>query len=214
MVSERSLSYRGGVSSSTRARPLPPAQRRAALIAAVLPLVREHGVGVSTRQLAEASGVAEGTIFRVFPDKDALIQAVIGAATDPEPIVAELATIDLALPLRERMVAFTTVLQTWVRDIITLMMSVRAHTGQPNAERAKTDERTRNENSSRVDVAVIALLESDRDAFRLPLTEVVRVLRALVVAGSHPMLARSGALTPEEMVDVVLHGVLGRGAAC
>ncbi len=213
-MSERSLSDHRRVSNSTRARPLPPAERRAALIAAVLPLVREHGVGVSTRQLAEASGVAEGTIFRVFPDKDALIQAVIGAAIDPEPILAELAAIDLGLPLPERMIAFTSILQAWLRDIISLMMSIRAHAGAPGDDRARIDEQSRREDSSRIDAAVIRLLEPDQDAFRLPLSDVVRMLRAFVVASSHPMLARGGVLTTQEMVDVILNGVLVRSGSC
>jgi AcrR family transcriptional regulator len=196
-----------GVSTSTRARPLPPDERRAALIAAALPLVRQHGLAVTTRQLAEASGVAEGTIFRVFPDKDALIQAAIGAATDPEPILAELAGIDLALPLRERMIALTTILQRWLRDIISLMMSLRTRPGPPG------DERDRSAGSTRIDAAVTALIEPDRAAFRLPLDEVVRVMRVFVFAGSHPILARDGALSPQEMIDVLLDGVLERGDA-
>src|ERR1700761_6793119 len=89
--------------SSSRARPLPPPQRRAALIAATLPLIVEHGAAVTTRQIAEASGVAEGTIFRVFPDKAALIQAVFEAACDPAPLVAELDAIDLQQPLVPRL---------------------------------------------------------------------------------------------------------------
>ena len=55
-----------------RVAPLAPDDRRAALIEATLPLLREHGTAVSTRQIADAAGVAEGTIFRVFPDKNSL----------------------------------------------------------------------------------------------------------------------------------------------
>src|SRR5690349_3699156 len=58
VVSEYSLSYAEPMSE--RARPLPPAERRAALVAATLPLISEHGPAVSTRQIAVAAGVAEG----------------------------------------------------------------------------------------------------------------------------------------------------------
>ena len=44
---------------------LAPEERRAALIAATIPLLHEHGLEVSTKQIAHAAGVAEGTIFGV-----------------------------------------------------------------------------------------------------------------------------------------------------
>ncbi len=57
---------------SRRAESLPPDERRAMIIEAMLPLLLEHGEMVTTRQIAEAAGIAEGTIFRVFADKDEL----------------------------------------------------------------------------------------------------------------------------------------------
>ena len=61
----------------TRAQPLPPAERRASLIAATRQLILDHGPDVTTRQVAEAAKVAEGTLFRVFPTRRDLIAATI-----------------------------------------------------------------------------------------------------------------------------------------
>ena len=44
---------------SRRASALPADERRAAIVAAVRPVVLEHGERVTSRQIAEAAGVAE-----------------------------------------------------------------------------------------------------------------------------------------------------------
>ena len=82
-----------------------PEDRRAALIAATIPLLHEHGLDVSTRQIADAAGVAEGTIFGVFKDKSSLVVAALVQALDPQPTLDALAAIDRGLDLRERLVA-------------------------------------------------------------------------------------------------------------
>ncbi|WP_378784786.1 TetR/AcrR family transcriptional regulator [Nonomuraea fastidiosa] len=81
-----------------------PEDRRAALVEATLPLLREHGTAVSTRQIAEAAGVAEGTIFGVFPDKASLVRATLVRAFDPRPAVEEIEAVGTELELRARLV--------------------------------------------------------------------------------------------------------------
>ena len=73
---------------------LSPDERRATIIAATIPLLRTHGAAVTTKQIAEAAGVAEGTIFGVFPDKASLILAALGTAFDQETVLRQLSAID------------------------------------------------------------------------------------------------------------------------
>src|SRR5215468_8574185 len=78
-------------------------ERRAAIVRATVPLLREHGLTVSTRQIAAAAGVAEGTLFGVFPDKAALLRAAVISVLDPAPAVAAIEDIDPGADLRERL---------------------------------------------------------------------------------------------------------------
>src|ERR1044072_7488750 len=94
-----------------RARPLSPDERRAAIIRATRPLLMEHGQRTTTKLVAEAAGIGGGPIFRVFPTKEALFDAVLDAEFDPEPFLAAIAEIDLEQPLRDRMIEVTTPLQ-------------------------------------------------------------------------------------------------------
>src|SRR3954465_7061413 len=88
-----------------RAAPLSADERRDAIIDVVVPLLLQHGSEVTTRQIAEAAGIAEGTIFRVFPDKAALLMAAAEETMNPPEGRTEL---EIALAgvtdLRERVV--------------------------------------------------------------------------------------------------------------
>ena len=68
----RDPTSRPGATGRGRAR-WRPTSAGAPIVDAVVPLLLEHGGDVTTRQIAEAAGIAEGTIFRVFPDKAALL---------------------------------------------------------------------------------------------------------------------------------------------
>ena len=84
-----------------------PKHRKAAIVDSVLPLVAERGNDVTSRELAQAAGVAEGTLFRAFGDKTALVGAVavegLHRAARPEETLAELTAIDPGLPLERRL---------------------------------------------------------------------------------------------------------------
>src|SRR3954451_7765503 len=88
-----------------RAAALPVDERRSMIVAVTLPLLLEHGDRVTSRQIAEAAGIAEGTIFRAFVDKDEIITAAVEAALDTEPLEAAVRAIDPTLRLEDALAA-------------------------------------------------------------------------------------------------------------
>lgn len=194
--------------SRRRAAALPPEQRRELLVQATLPLLLEHGTAVTTRQIAEAAGVAEGTIFRAFPDKDSLVAAVVEAAFDPAPFEADLARIPLDAPLVHRLEVAVDLLQQRIGALGRLMVAAGLTRPPGNAAAA-----VRRQPPTSVE-AIARLFEPDAGSLRRSPVESALVLRSLTFAGTHPMMVDEPT-PPSEIVDVLLHGVLaGPGATC
>src|SRR4051794_30177432 len=104
-----------------RARAMSPDDRRAAIVDVALPLLREHGQAMTTRQVAEAAGIAEGTLFRAFGSKDELVRACAASVFDTVPVVAQLRGIDPDLSLDERLTAGVAAMQRHVEQIVGLI---------------------------------------------------------------------------------------------
>jgi AcrR family transcriptional regulator len=181
---------------SRRAAALPPAERRAAIVTATLPLMLQHGTGVSTRQIAEAAGIAEGTIFRVFPDKDSLVAAVVEAAFDPEPVEFALAQIDESLSFDERLTAAVVIMQRRLRNIWNISAAVGLSSGPPPRHTRTTEF-----------PALTALFEPEQHHLSRSPKMAAQILRGLTLALTHPALAPDQPITPAEIVSLMLDGV-------
>ncbi len=184
----------------TRAEALPPEERRAHIVAAAHPLLLTHGTSATTRQIADAAGIAEGTIFRVFDDKDALIDAVIDEVTDVTSVVAALGELDRSQPLDERLVAAVEVLRRRVSAVFAMASALgpRFAAGRPGSNEARVIARV---------AALADLFEPDRDRIRVDPLRAARALHGLTIASTHPLLTSAEPLTSEEIVSLLLDGI-------
>lgn len=231
-VSEHSLRYTGPVIESTpRARPMPRDDRRAAIIAATIPLVVEHGTAVTTRQIAHAAGVAEGTLFRAFADKDEILRATVCFILDPEPIAAELRAVPTALSLVDLVTQLVLILAAR-QELVMRVMGVAhqilrspATTDEvaatadsdgpgPQTHDAAGSQHDARSKSMQILLAVVAeRLDAYRPELRLAPEQAARVLLSIVMGNSLPIVGHEGRLDASEIVDVVLHGVGSPGLA-
>ncbi|MEZ5167593.1 MAG: helix-turn-helix domain-containing protein [Acidimicrobiales bacterium] len=184
---------------SRRASGLPPAERREAIVAATVPLLMEHGEMVTTRQIAEAAGIAEGTVFRAFADKAEILSAALEAALDMGELDRRLGAISTAAPFEEQLVQATEIYQQRVAQMWLLVSNL----GPQLREQAR-----RPLDSS---VALTDLFARHRDRITLSPEAASRYLRAVTLASTHPMVSAS-TLDSRQIVRLFLHGVAAAGS--
>lgn len=111
-------------------------ERRAAIAYATIPLLEQHGSQVSTRQIAIAAGVAEGTLFRAFDDKVELLTAAAERALDPTARVAEVDGLPAAPDLAAELVQVARVIADGGRRVRRVMLAVHGMLASEEGQRA------------------------------------------------------------------------------
>lgn len=187
-----------GQPTRNRAQPLAPEDRKAMIIEAVIPLLIEHGRGVTSRQIADAACVAEGTIFRAFGDKESLVQAAVEKYLDPEPLREALRSIDPARPLEHKVGAIIALLRERFRDVMRIMAVVGYERPPVPQERSEF-------------AAIIArVLAPEAQELNWPPDRVAHILRLISFASAFPALNDGIEFSADDLARIALVGVAGR----
>ncbi|MFB9310662.1 AcrR family transcriptional regulator [Agromyces hippuratus] len=180
---------------STRARPMPVEERRAAIAQATLPLLVAHGRDVTTRQIADASGVAEGTLFRVFDDKEAIIDAAVEHFLDPEPFRAALRSIDPSLPLELKVELVLARFLERFSGIFGVFASLGSRPRPPA------------QNLEIITDIFDELLAPDLEALRVPPAQVFKFVRLVAFSSAMPQFGPTIGLDTDELAHLIVHGI-------
>lgn len=183
--------------SRDRARPLAPEERRAAILDAVMPLLREHGRDASTRQLAEAAGIAEGTLFRAFGDKESIISAAIDRIRDPEPLRNALRGIDPDEPTEAKVRQVLGLLRERFGQVVQFMTALRLQGPPPRHPQPEDAEW----------LTVFAQLFRP-DELTIPPAAFEHYLRLLAFGSAIPVFSSAHPFDTDQLADIVLRGVL------
>ncbi|MFA1542498.1 TetR/AcrR family transcriptional regulator [Actinomadura monticuli] len=210
--------------SRRRAPGMSPAERREMIVRTALPLVAEHGTTVTTGQIARAAGIGEATIFRVFADKDELLDACVTEALRNDHVVAEIAGIPLDQPLTGRLAEASAAIEAYLVRMGMVLGALHATGGRPGAPRGPRGGPERGHDAggpdrdaamNRTRDAIAELFEPEADRLRLPAEQIASLFLGLTFTRARPPAgpAEHAASSPsmEEYLDVFLHGALKEG---
>ena len=182
---------------SGRARPLAVEDRRDMILAVVIPLIIAKGRDVTSREIAEACGIAEGTIFRAFGDKETLLNAAIERYLDPEQLQSNLRSISIELPLQIKLRSVFGLLVDRFSGVIHLYSALGRHGPPP-----------RREDSMNEFVQIIDdLLAPNRHELRVLPETVAHYARIVAFSSALPVFSDTIPFNTDELVELLIHGV-------
>ncbi|MEU2726020.1 TetR/AcrR family transcriptional regulator [Streptomyces smyrnaeus] len=162
-----------------------PDSRRESIVRSPLPLVIEHGSAVTTRQVAVA-GIGEGTIFRVFADKEELLDACVTETLSPAHVLDELTLASMDQPLADRLTEAASALHAHLDRVGAVVGALHATGGRGKSGRPGSagDTPDRAAGSLPVREALAELFEPERESLRLPPEQAALIFVGVLFVGA------------------------------
>jgi AcrR family transcriptional regulator len=192
-----------------RAPAMSPEDRREAIVTATVPLLFAHGANVTTSQIAKAAGIAEGTVFRAFKDKQELIRTCVQSvlAADSELELIEQAR--QAGTLAERLSLGISAVSGYLDRLWKLMSVLRDSGYDPRDGHGKEREHKGPPiEMQRITERVASLFDPDEE-LRVDPSLAARLLLGLVFTNRmHGEGFGDSTADADQLVELFLHGVL------
>lgn len=179
--------------------------RRASIVEATAPLLEQYGHQLTTKQIAEAAGVAEGTIFRVFDSLQEVIEATVTASLSPERLEAIVA--DATFPgtlVGDVEGAFEAANRYFdvVRSAFLIGHNSPSH--DPNARCARD---LLQERDAQLTALLTACFAPYTDELTVTPSECAQLVLALAIGERRRHAAGANPLSLEVLVGTIVHGV-------
>ena len=185
-----------------------PEDRRQAIIEATTDLVLEHGPEATTRQIADACGIAEGTLFRVFESKGEILAAVVEQLLDPKFVIDEIEAVVPTDTAAGTVRALAAVIGESTTRIRSVMMAL--HTAQNDSDRRHNhgprDKNKFFDGQAAIGAAMARVLSHHRDELRVDPETAAAFLRTTVFAGNLPVVSQP--TDPHVFTDLLVHALV------
>jgi AcrR family transcriptional regulator len=180
-------------------------------VEAIIPLILEHGGAVTTAQMAEASGVAEGTIFKVFSDKSALLHEALRTCFDPAPVMEQLAAVERELPFEIKLRKAAAIVLKRAERVHALAAVLRSLPPAQHTDNREIHKKAIEANSL-IFWGLTRMFRDESDGLAVEPARAAAAFRGLLHAVSFPLSDPKELITADEAIDVLLHGVVAREA--
>lgn len=185
-----------------------PLDRRQAIISATTDLVLEHGPEATTRQIADACGIAEGTLFRVFESKDDILAAVVEQLLDPRFVIDEIAALPPTDHAADTIRALVAVVEGSTTRIRSVMMAL--HSAQNESDRRRhhgpRDKTKFFDDQAAVGRSMAGVLSAHEGELRVDPATAAMFIRTMVFAANLP--AGPDLNDPRVFTDLLVHALV------